>query len=227
MAKKNEKVSLEEIIANPEALSQQLGKVQSFTEKYRNIIVGMLGGLALLVGGYLFWGWYNESQDNEAQDKLFRAVRLFESDSTGRALKEFERVIEDFSYTPAGNQARFYAGICALREGKFDKAIEHLSGFSSNDLIIQASVYARIGDAYMEKKQYDDAISYYDKAANYKTNNFTTPGYLVKLGVAYEEAKKNEEAIETYASIIEQYEQSAEAATAKKYKSKLEGAASE
>ena len=114
-----------------------------------------------------------------------------------------------------------------LKQGKYDEAIDHLNDFSSSDLLVQARVHALIGDAYMEKKSYDEAADFYKKAADYKSNKFFTPGYLIKLAVAYEQAKQNDKAISTYNDIIETYAQSAEAVSAKKYKAVLEAAGGE
>ena len=112
-----------------------------------------------------------------------------------------------------------------MKQGKYDEAIEHLKDFSAGDILIQARAYSLIGDAYMEKKQPAEAIDYYDKAANHEPNKFFSPSYLMKLALAYELANQKEKAIEAYDKIISQYEDSAEANNAKKYKSKLEGLA--
>jgi TolA-binding protein len=79
----------------------------------------------------------------------------------------------------------------------------------------------------MEKKSFAEAADYYQKAAEYKPNKFFTPGYLQKLAVAYEQAKDNAKAIETYQEILDKYADSAEAANAKKYKSMLEAQSGE
>jgi hypothetical protein len=47
--------------------------------------------------------------------------------------------------------------------------------------LVQARAYSLIGDAYAEKKSFGDAIDYYKKASEYKSNKFFTPSYLMKL----------------------------------------------
>ena len=136
-------------------------------------------------------------------------------------------IADNYGATKAGDLAHFYAGIGLLKQGKYDDAIEHLKDFSSSDLLVQARAYSLIGDAYMEKKSYDEAADYYKKAADYKPNKYFTPGYLMKLAVAYEQAKQNDKAIEAYNDIIEKYAQSTEAVSAKKYKSVLEAVVGE
>jgi TolA-binding protein len=79
----------------------------------------------------------------------------------------------------------------------------------------------------MEKKDFEEAASYYQKAADYKPNKFFSPSYLMKLAVAQEQAKQNDKAIDTYNTIIEKYAQSTEAVSARKYKSLLEATVGE
>ena len=162
---------------------------------------------------------------------MFSPVFAFEADSLNKALKGsggnpgLTNIADDYSATPAGNLAQFYAGAALLKQGKFDEAIEHLKSFSSSDLLVQARAYSLIGDAYMEKNSTEDAISYYQKAVDYKPNAYFTPSYMIKLGIAYEKAKKNTEAIEVYGDLIEKYPQSSEVLNAKKFKNFLESAA--
>lgn len=217
-----------EFLEDPDALAGQLERAEDFFEQNRNLVFGILGGLVLLVAGFFGYRYYVGSQDETAQVEMFPAVYKLEADSLKKALNGDGRnaglvaVAENYGSTPAGNLAQFYAGVGFLKEGKYDEAIEHLKSFSSSDLLVQARAYALIGDAYMEKKSFDEATEYYQKAVDYKPNKFFTPGYLLKLAIAQEQAKQNDKAIETYNSIIEKYAQSTEAASAKKYKSVLE-----
>lgn len=228
MAKKEkaEKSGLE-FIESPEALANEFNKAQTLVEKNKNIITYIGGAILLGVVGYLAFNWYANKQDEEAQAALFPIVSKIEADSSKGLSKDFIKVADEFGMSKAGNLAHFYAGVAALKDGKYDEAIEQLKDFSSNDLLIQARAYSLIGDAYVEKKAYSDAVDYYKKASDYKPNKFFTPVYLMKLAGAYEANKENEKALEAYTSIVEKYEDSQESALAKKYKSKLEGSVSE
>jgi TolA-binding protein len=90
---------------------------------------------------------------------------------------------------------------------------------------VQGRAYALTGDAYMEKNNTAEAVGFYKKAADYKPNEFFTPAYLMKLGLAQELNKDNQAAINTYDQIVTKYPNSAEAVNARKYKSKLMGSA--
>ena len=225
MSKKNPGL---DFLEDPDALEGRLEDVGDYFQQNRNIVLGILGGIVLLVAGFFGYRYYVSSQDETAQIELFPSVYQLEADSTKKALNGDGRnpgllaVADNYGATPGGKLAEFYAGIGLLKEGKYDDAIEHLKSFSSSDLLVQARAYALIGDAYMEKKSFDEAADYYRKAADYKSNKFFTPGYLLKLAIAHEQAKQNDKAIAAYNEIITTYGQSAEAASAKKYKSVLE-----
>ncbi len=217
-----------EFLEDPDALAGQLEKAEDFFEKNRTVIIGVVAGIVLVVAGYFGYRYYQSSQDETAQNELFPAIYKLEADSLKQALSGaganpgLLSVADNYGSTNAGNLAGFYAGVALINQGKNDEAIERLKDFSSSDLLVQARVYSLIGDAYMEKKSFDEAADYYEKAADYKPNKFFSPAYLTKLAVAYEQAKQNDKAIETYNSIIEKYPESAEAVNAKKYKSMLQ-----
>jgi TolA-binding protein len=225
MSKKNSGL---DFLEDPDALEGRLEDVGDFFQQNRNIVLGVIGGIVLLVVGYFGYRYYVSSQDETAQVELFPSVYQLEADSLKKALNGDGRtpgllaVADNYGATKGGNLAEFYAGVGLLKQGKYDEAIDHLKSFSSSDLLVQGRAYALIGDAYVEKKSYDEAADYYQKAVDYKPNKFFTPGYLLKLAVAREQAKQNDKALEAYTTIIDKYPQSAEAVSAKKYKSVLE-----
>lgn len=227
MAKK-EKTGIE-IIESAEALQQEIGKAEGFFKSNQKILTYVGGGILAIVLGVVAYNFWSKSQDEEAQAAMFSSVYAFESDSLKQALsgtggnEGLLAIADNYGMTDAGNLANFYAGVALLKQGKFDDAIERLEKFSSSDLLVQARAYSLIGDAYMEKKNTEEAISYYKKAAEHKPNKYFSATYLMKLATAYEIAKDNKSAIETYAEIIEKYPDSAEVINAKKFKSKLEG----
>ncbi|MBX2952889.1 MAG: tetratricopeptide repeat protein [Leadbetterella sp.] len=226
MAKK-EKSGIE-IIENSEALRKEVFKVEGFFERNQKAVLGVVVVILALVAGAFGYNYWNKGQEKEAQVAMFDAVNSFEADSTSQALKGqggnegLESVADNYSSTKGGNLANMYAGIAFMKEGKFNEAIGRLEKFSANDDVLQPRAYTLIGDSYLELGKADDAIKYYKKAVDYKPNKFATPGYMMKLGIAYQEAKNNSEAVKVYASVIDKYPSAIESVLAKKYKSKLE-----
>lgn len=230
MSKKNSGL---DFLEDPDALENKLEDVGDFFQQNKNVVSIVLGAIALLVIGFFGYRYYQSEQDETAQAELFPSVYTLEEDAPKKAVDGdgktpgLRSVADNYGSTDAGNLADIYTGIGLIKQGKYDDAIEYLKKFSASDLLVQARAYCLIGDAYMEKKSYGEAADYYQKAADYKPNKFFTPGYLLKLAIAREQLKENEKAIEAYNTIINKYAQSAEAVSAKKYKSVLEATVGE
>lgn len=217
-----------EIFESAEALQSQIGKAEGFFKSNQKILTYVGGGILALIVGVIGYNFWKSSQETEAQEALFSATYAFEADSLKQALNGtggnpgLLSVADDYGMTDAGNLASFMAGVALLKQGQYDKAIERLEAFSSDDLLVQARAYSLIGDAYMEKKNTEEAIKYYKKAVDYKSNTYFTPTYMMKLACAYEVAKNNKDAIEVYTNLINEFPNSAEVINAKKNKAILE-----
>lgn len=224
MAKKTEKTES----LNPEVLQEKLIGAEHWIEKNPKPVIIAAVVIAVVVGGFFGFKFYQERRNQEALAVLSPAVFLFEKDSFDLALKGdgnnlgFINIIDEYSFTQAAKLANFYAGVSYLKQGKFELARLYLEDFSSTDILVQARAYAAIGDTYMEEDKFEDAIKYYTKAAEYKSNKFFSPTYLIKKGLAQEKSGNKEDAIKTYDEIITKYWDSPELQTAKKLKARLE-----
>ena len=79
-----------------------------------------------------------------------------------------------------------------------------------------------LGDAYSELKDYSRAITFYKKAADKNKNTFTSPLFLKKLGLVYEEQKEFKSALDTYKKIKTDFPESVEAASVDAYIARAE-----
>lgn len=225
MAKKEEN---KDLLENPEVIAEKLEGAEHWIEENLKLVIGVLGFIFLVVGGYFGYNYYIGGQDQQAQKDMFQAVRYFEADSLNLALKGdgnnlgFEQIIEDYSGTDAANLANFYAGAISLKQGKYALAILYLEDFKSNDLLVQPRAFSLMGDAYMEQKQYEDAAKFYGKASSFNPNKYFTPTYLMKEALALEKLNQNDKAKEAYQKIIDQYFDSSEYQNARKFKARLE-----
>jgi TolA-binding protein len=226
MAKKEE--HKHELLENPEALKEKLAGAENWLESNPKIVIGFAAAILLVIGGYFGFNYYKESQNVLAQQEMFQAVFYFEADSLDKALNGdgnnlgFLNIIDDYGITDAGNLSNYYAGVCFLKQGKYELARLYLEDFSSNDLLVQARAYSLLGDTYMEEQKYEDAAKFYNKAANYKPNKYFSPSYLMKEALAYEKLNQNDKAKEAYEKIITQYWDSGEFQNAQKFKARLE-----
>jgi tetratricopeptide (TPR) repeat protein len=129
----------------------------------------------------------------------------------------FLDIASEFSGTKAGNLANYYAGVSYLRMKKYDKAIDFLSKFSSDDEILGPTALGAIGDAFADINQPEDALNYYEKAANKKSNEFTTPLFLFKAAQTAMELKDYSKAESLYTKIKDNHSKSDQGRDIEKY----------
>lgn len=210
-----------------------LGGLEFYYEKNKKIINYAALAIVAVVGVFSFYKFYwLPGQESEAANEAFYAQNYFEKDSfnialnggvnvqTGNGPKTmmgFKDIADNYGSTKTGNLANFYAGICLLRTGKFEEAIEYLQKFDSNDEMMGPTAVGAIGDANMELNRVDEALKFYLKAADKSINSFTTPLYLKKAGFAYEQKASYADAISTYERIKNEYPRSTEGRDIEKY----------
>ena len=200
-----------------------------FFEDNQVRILGILAGLALLIGGYIFYTQFVKApKEAEAMEALTQAQNQFERDSFALALSNpgggfsgFLDIIDSYGGTKAANTASYYAGISYLHLGQYDAAIDYLGDFSPNGTILDYTKFGAIGDAYSEKNDFSSAISNYQKAANAGSNEVLASYYLKKLGLLYEKQGQLSEAKAAFEKIRDNYPSSQEGSDIEKYISRV------
>jgi tetratricopeptide (TPR) repeat protein len=211
--------------------TEKLMKTESFlleNKKSLAIIGGAIVALILLYFGYQ--NFYLAPRAEKAGNEMFRAEEYAAVDSLAdKAIKGdgsypgFEKIAAEYSSTKSANIANAYLGGLYLQKGEFQKAVDALGNYSSTGSpIIDPLVLGMLGDAYSELKDYDQAVTYYKKAAEKAANSFTTPLFLKKLGLVYEEQKEYDSALEAYQRIKSEYPYSGEASTVDTYIARTE-----
>lgn len=206
------------------SIGEQFSKAESFViENKKSLLVigGTIIALILLYVGYQML--IVSPREKEAAGQMFMAERYFEQDSLDKAINGdgnflgFEAIADEYGSTKAGSMAHYYLGFAYLRKGQYEQAIESLEDFSNNDEVLMALSYSGIADAYVELNKLDDAINFYKKASTKSKDQFSTPIFLMKLGMTYEMANEKQKAVETYEKIKTEYTESNEAKEIEKY----------
>lgn len=211
-------------VDNVEIVESALGKTEQFIETNKKVISIAIAAIIIVVGGFILYKrFYLKPLQEEAQSQMFAAEQYFEKDSFRLALKGdgnylgFENIINEYGSTKSGNLAHYYAGICNLRMKDYNKAIEHLEKFSSDDKFLAPIAKGAIGDANMELGKVKEAAELYIKAADKTVNEFTTPIYLMKAAQAYEKLNDNDKALALYERVEREFSKSQEGRKAEKY----------
>lgn len=206
-------------------LNEAKESAQGFFEKNQKMIVGIASLVALLFIGYVVYQFfYKEPREVAAKEMIYKAEQQFLRDSFALALENpgggfegFLDIIDNYSGTKTANLAKYYAGVSYLNLGNNESAIEYLSSFSAAGQITPTMKNGAMGDAYSEMNDFDNALSYYKKAAYGVENELLSPYYLKKYAMLCEVQGDNGAAQKAYATIKEKYPTSAEGADIDKY----------
>lgn len=206
------------------AVEEALSRSEQFIERHQNGIMWAVAIIVLIIAGYIgYTRFFLAPREREARAEMFMAETYFEQDSLQLALDGdaqypgFLDIISSYRFTKSANLAHYYTGISYLKLGNYEDAINHLKKFRGRDQIIGAMAFGAIGDAYLELQDQSSAARYYRKAYRYKPNDLTTPLFLFKAGLLFEEMGKPAEALSLYERISEEYQNSAEGRNIERY----------
>ena len=213
-------------VAAPETSLGQSGNFVRENQKSLLFIAGAV--IALIVIYFLYLKVYLGPREITAANQMHVAQDFWAKKDWDKAIKGdasypgFEKIISDYSNTKAANLAYYYLGTAYLNKGDYKQAIENLTNFRGDDIMVSAEAFGSTGDAYVELKDYSNAATYFNKAVDKAKNKFLSPLYLKKLGLVYEEQKDNKSASETYKKIKSEYPESAEAQNIDEYIARAE-----
>ncbi|MGC6421371.1 MAG: hypothetical protein ACON47_02830 [Flavobacteriaceae bacterium] len=209
-----------------ERLDTGASKTEEFVAKNQNIILGVIGAVALGVLSFLGYQQFvavpNEQEAinelNQAQYYFDMAVNSTDSDSLylralngGDGKYGFLDIIENYSGTPAAKLATYSAGMSYLNLKEYKNAITYLDQFNAEDILLSALAKGAIGDAFAQIGQLEDAFDYYVEASAVNENLFSTPKYLFKAATIGASLGKNEIALTYLKRIKEEFPSSKEA----------------
>lgn len=180
-------------------LDDTASKSEQWIEKNRKPLFSALIAVVVVILGYMGYEKYIvEPTEIDASNQLSFPRKYFDAAQTAPGSEMdsllllglqgadgnygFEDIADLFGGTKAGNISNYYAGVSYLKLKEYDKAIEYLDRFSSDDDILGPTAIGAIGDAFADLDQIESALEYYNRAANKKENEFTTPMFLMKAG---------------------------------------------
>lgn len=209
-----------------ETLDASASKTEEFVAKYQNIILALIGVVTIGVLGYLTYDTYVATPQkayavtelNQAQYYFNIAVNEESSEAMylraingGEGKYGFLDIIENYGSTPAAALANYSTGMAYINIKEYEKAIDYLSNFSSDDVLLSSLAKGALGDAYAQLGQDENALANYKAAFNASSNDFTTPKYLFKAGIISASLNKNSEALGYFKRIKSDYSNAPEA----------------
>ena len=209
-----------------DSLDVGASKTELIVSKYQNYIISFVVIAVFSVLGYL--GYQNfilQPKSEEANNELFTAQNYFNLALTNNENKDslfilslngsegkygFLDIIENYKGTKAANLSYYSAGMAYFNLNDFEKSIDYLGNFSSDDEILNALALGAIGDSFAELNQLNDALDSYISAYNLSDNSFSAPKFLLKAGNIASLLGNKSEALKFYTKIKEDYSKSPE-----------------
>ncbi len=203
-------------------IENSLGRFEMWLEKSWKTIALVVGAILVVIA--IFWGYdafVKAPRARKAADAMYVAEQLFAAGDFEAALNGGDSMGFISIYdTYKTNLAAHYAGVCYIRLGDWDNALDYLGRYNPTkgvpNALINAQNVGLRGDAHVQKGEYEKAVGCFKDAAGY-TNSLTTPVYLKKLGLAMEQTGDLAGALEAYQRISVDYASSLEARDIEKY----------
>lgn len=206
-------------------LDETANKSEEWIEKNsKPLFIGLIVVAALILGTLAYNKFIAEPTEKEASNELAFPRKYFDQavTSSGVAIDSllnlglegadgkygFIDIASTYSGTKAGNLANYYAGVSYLKLNKYEDAIASLSKFDSNDELLGPVALGAIGDAFADIDQPEEALEYYEKAANKKDNDFTAPLFLYKAAQTAMSLKEYSKAESLFTKIKKNYSKS-------------------
>ncbi len=109
-----------------------------------------------------------------------------------------QAVVEEHGSTKAGEIAKLYLANSYFALKNYDKALNVYNDISVSDKMITASAYAGMASCYEAKGDFNQAASYFEKAASKNMASVQAPENLQRSATNYAAAGKKEKAIELF-----------------------------
>ena len=198
-----------------ESLDNALSKSEQFSENNQKSLTIIVVAVLVILGIYFgYKNWYIAPMEDEARSQIFNAEYYFERDSFKLALEGTENdlgfleIADQYGASKTGNLANYYCGICYRQLGEYELAIDYLKKFDAGDIMVTPVAYGAIGDCYVELEKLSEGVKYYEKAASYSLDEFTTPLFTKKAAQVYVEMGEYAKALKLYETLKNDYPRS-------------------
>ena len=201
-----------------------LNPKEDFILKYKNLIIGGVVAIVVIIVGFVFWSNHKKANQQQAMtasaasemavmtsmEQLQNGINLLDEKNYEAALNGdsvtkgmgFLKIADEYSSTPTGNLANLYAGLCYAHMDKWEDAVKYLEKFDdAGDFLISPAAQAALGNAYAHVNKLDDAVKALQKAAEKADNILLSPIYYVQAGEILESQGKKAEAKEMYLKV--------------------------
>lgn len=182
---------------------------------YSRIIINLIILIIIILFSYLSYiKLYINPKNDKALKEFFYAKKFFLKKKYIEALGNinsnkgylgFIGISDKYFLTKTGNISNYYAGICFYKLKNYNKSIDYLRDFVTNEEILTSIKYGIIGDAFEKLKDQERALKYYIIASNIEKNNFNDPFFLYKTAILCYSMKKFKFSYKYFTELMSNY----------------------
>ena len=198
-----------------------------FMEKNKRPVTIAVVAVLVIVAGLLgYRKFVSEPAAKQAADSIWKAQYYFEIDSLDLALNGdgnylgFTQMADEYGSTPTGKLAKFYIGVINHQQGNYEVALQYYKEADLGDDVLRVMAVGNQGDALVELGRPAEALGQFMKAADMVKSEYTTPMFLMKAGIVYQQQNDWKNAAKCFGRITSDYPASPDANNAKKYEAR-------
>ncbi|MCH4156454.1 MAG: tetratricopeptide repeat protein [Muribaculaceae bacterium] len=191
-----------------EEINDSLTSLESKLENNKKIIywaIGIIVVIAIVVLGYIY-GIRNPNIE-KAKAEIAKADTDLALGNEPQALKEYQAVADGYS-NEFSNRAALEAAEILYKDKKYNDAIKYLESYEPDGVLVGPASQSLLGDCYVNVKNYDKALSAFDKAISLsKDNVLYTPVFMMKKATIYREQKNYKAEADVYQKMKDKFPQ--------------------
>lgn len=211
MLTKKKKLSRKEI--KEDKLVSAYYKVYGYIDENWSRVMLYAGAFIVLIIAVIFY-MNNKREDNiQAGLELSKVIDIYDQGSyleaiEGRPAEKIiglKKIVEQYGSTENGETAKIYLANSYQMLGKFDDAFKYYNDYDSGIPIFKAASLAGQAGYYASKNEFQKAADLYRDASHISKLDALNPEYMLKAGINYISAGKDEKAKELFQTIKKDY----------------------
>ncbi len=207
MAAKLSKQDLE----GPDAFQSTIELISDYIsenkKRFYSIVTAIIMATVIATGIYMYWNHYQYSAKEmyaRANDNLVQNIE--NPENANKNIKLFQELVEKYPHSWSARMAHYHLGNIYYNLGEFDKAITDYKKFVSSRISDKAGIkffaLTSIGYSYEAKKDYKEALEYFEKALKSNNAGFESVAYS-NIARIYELMNDKKNALESYKKALE------------------------
>ncbi|KAF0151749.1 MAG: Tetratricopeptide domain protein [Ignavibacteria bacterium] len=183
-----------------------------FMESQAKILIGF-GVIAVIVVAYILYTNKVKNDNQAASAMVAKVIPLLETGAyqvavdgvPAQNITGLKKIVDDYGNTEEGELAKILLANAYIITGKSEEALNLYDDYSGSNTLLKASALAGKAGILESKKEYEEALGLYQKAAIIDETNPSNPEFLLKAGIANLKLGNKKEAKVLFETIKKDY----------------------